>query len=59
MVLDDYPEGEVFCPICQKQLITEEDKERGYHYHCEKSEIFCDDNENRDNIAVLKGIKNE
>ena len=41
MVKDEYPEGEVFCPICQKQLITEDDKERGYHYHCEKcGEIY-------------------
>ena len=47
MVNEEYPEGEVFCAICQKQLINEEDKERGYHYHCEKSEIFCEDNKNR------------
>lgn len=38
---NEYPKGEVFCPICQKKLISEDDKERGYHYHCEKSEIFC------------------
>lgn len=37
----EYPEGEVFCPICHKKLIDENDKERGYHYHCEKSEVFC------------------
>jgi len=47
MVEKEYPEGEVFCPICQKQLITEDDKERGYHYHCEKSEVFCKDNEKK------------
>ncbi len=23
MVKDDYPEGEVFCPICQKQLFRQ------------------------------------
>ena len=47
MVKDEYPEGKVFCLICQKQLITEDDKERGYHYHCEKSEVFCEDNQNK------------
>jgi hypothetical protein len=40
---DEYPEGEVFCPICHKQLTNNDDKERGYHYHCEKSEVFCKD----------------
>ena len=46
MVKDKYPNGEVFCAICHKQLISDDDKERGYHYHCEVSEIFCED-ENR------------
>ena len=41
-VKEEYPEGEVFCSICQKQVYTEADKERGYHYHCEKSEVFCE-----------------
>jgi uncharacterized Zn finger protein (UPF0148 family) len=36
----EYPEGEVFCPICHKKLVDEDDKERGYHFHCEKSEVF-------------------
>jgi hypothetical protein len=40
----EYPEGEVFCPICNKRLIKDDDKERGYHFHCDKSEVFCDDN---------------
>ncbi len=39
----NYPKGEVFCPICQKRLITDDDIERGYHFHCEKSEVFCED----------------
>ena len=43
MVKEKYHEREVFCPICQKQLITEDDKEKGYQHHCEKSEIFCED----------------
>ena len=40
-----YSEGEVFCPVCHKRLIKEEDIERGYHFHCEKSKIFCKDDE--------------
>ena len=36
LVKDEYTEDEVFCSIYQKQLLTEDDKERGYHYHCEK-----------------------
>ena len=52
MVKEEYPEGEVFCPICQKQLITEDDKERGYHYHCEKSEVFCEDKENKKHLIA-------
>ena len=43
MMGEKYPEGEVFCPICQKKLKKDDDKERGYHYHCEKSEVFCED----------------
>ena len=52
MVKEEYPEGEVFCPICQKQLITEDDNERGYHYHCEKSEVFCEDKENKKHLIT-------
>ena len=47
LVKEEYTEGDVFCPICQKQLINEKDKERGYHYHCEKSEVFCKEKENK------------
>ena len=43
MIEDEYPEGEVFCTVCHKKLINDDDKERGYHYHCEKSEVFCKD----------------
>ena len=43
MVKEKYHEGEVFCPICHKQLISEDYKDRWCHYHCEKSEIFCED----------------
>jgi uncharacterized Zn finger protein (UPF0148 family) len=39
----EYPEGEVFCPVCHKQLINDKDKERGYHLHCETSEVLCKD----------------
>jgi hypothetical protein len=28
-------------------LLAEDDKERGYHYHCEKSEVFCKDKGNK------------
>ena len=37
----DYPEGAVFCSVCGKPLTDEDDKERGFHLHCEKSEVFC------------------
>ena len=37
-----YPEGIVFCPICHKQLTKDDDKERGFHLHCELSEVFCE-----------------
>ena len=47
MVKDKYPEDEVFCPIFYNQLIEDNDKERGYHYHCEKSEIFFKDDQNK------------
>ena len=43
----EYPEGEVFCLICHKKLIKEDDKERGYHYHYEESEVFCEDKEKK------------
>ena len=43
MIADEYPEGEVFCVVCHKKLVDDEDKERGYHYHCKKSEVFCND----------------
>ena len=41
----EYPEEDVFCPICHKPLINDDDKERGYHFHCDKSEVFCEDDE--------------
>jgi hypothetical protein len=47
MIKKEYPEEKVFCAICYKQLIKDEDKERGYHNHCEKSEVFCEDNEEK------------
>ena len=39
-----YPQGIVLCPLCHKQLIKEDDKERGFHLHCELSEAFCNKN---------------
>jgi hypothetical protein len=45
MVKENYPEGEVFCLICHKRLTEDDDKVRGYHYHCEKSEVFCEDDD--------------
>jgi hypothetical protein len=38
-----YSNGEVFCPICHKQLTEDQDIERGYHFHCRKSEVLCND----------------
>ncbi len=37
---EKYPEGDVFCAVCHKPLTTERDKERGYHLHCEKSDLL-------------------
>jgi len=41
----EYPKGVVFCPVCHKRLLRDEDIERGYHFHCEKSEVFCEEDE--------------
>ena len=38
-----FPEGKVYCGVCGKPLIDEDDRERGYHLHCEKSKVFCED----------------
>ena len=52
MKKDNYPEGEVYCAVCNKPLISDEDKERGFHRHCEAeggltkkemSSLFCKD----------------
>ena len=49
----EYPEEDVFCPICHKPLINDDDKERGYHFHCDKSEVFCEDDEKESWYEIL------
>ncbi|UCF12219.1 MAG: hypothetical protein JSW06_09280 [Thermoplasmatales archaeon] len=42
-----YRDGDVFCPIYHKRMVEDDDIERGFHFHCEKLEVFCKDDEKK------------